>query len=222
MESRSLRPGERGRYVAGGTRFAMSMPGFNFYFRCESCNSRSDAYSVYPFPDLFRPEIILPAWSVAHQSWAQVQLSLTAEQRAHIESDPKNLNSFASSLTSSAFTVFAPQLSIDRADQCAVIVTPAPHCPRCHCACDSVFGYPPTESRTTIPELSAEEFDTTPLSMIEFSVRSRNICYSLGIKTLGQLRKHRDAFAKHKQASPLTILEVDRWLEIKPNTENAT
>jgi len=195
----------------------MSMPGFTFYFTCESCDANSDAYSVFPFHDIFRPELVLPTWSFAQHCWGELRLSLTSDQRQHLVADFRHLLAFAQSLSSETMTVAIPKL----ATESCVIVTPKPHCPLCGGNVTTVFGSPDTEGKLTPNKLIPEEFDLTPISAIELSVRSQNICYSLGIKTIGQLRKRRDEFSQHKSSSPGTLAEIDQWLGINGDADSA-
>ena len=48
----------------------MTMPGFVFHFRCDSCDASSHDYSVFAFSDVLRPDVVLPAWSLRHRCWA--------------------------------------------------------------------------------------------------------------------------------------------------------
>lgn len=199
----------------------MSMPGFVFYFRCDACDKNSDHYSIFPFHDIVRPDISLPAWSRTHQSWCEIRLSLSAAQRKDLESDLQNMNNFAASLSTRAFTVCVPRL-LSENGTCAVTVTPQSTCPYCGDACRTIFGYPPREELLTPADIPSEELDAAPISAIELSVRSRNICFALGIRTLGQLREKRDTVVSHKQATDRTVAEIDRWLAVGQPSEKAT
>lgn len=190
----------------------MSMPGFVFYFRCDACDTNSDDYSIFPFHDLFRPDISLPAWSRVHKCWSRIQLALSTEQRNELESDPQTMNDFAASLSTETFTVCVPQLLSENSN-CAASVTPEAICPYCGGACHTVFGYPPREELLST-ELPPEELNAAPVSAIELSARSRNICSALGIRTLGQLREKRHTFVSHDQATDTSIAEIDRWLSV--------
>ena len=189
----------------------MSMPGFVFYFRCDACDMSSDEYSIFPFPDIFSSHISLPAWSRIHNCWANLRLALNSDHRARLESDPQQMVDFASSVTTTSLTVCIPRLCYDQS-RCAVSITPEPECPYCGKPCEAIFGYPPHEHLIT--EILPEEFEATPISAIDISVRTRNICSTLGIRTIGQLRNHREHVVGHKQAGDTTVAEVDRWLAI--------
>jgi len=197
----------------------MSMPGFTFYFACESCDTNSDAYSIFPFPDIFRPGLVLPTWSFAQHCWGELKLSLTREQREYLDSDFRHLLAFAISLSSETLTIGIPKLG--GGEPCVVMVTPRPHCPLCGGNVTTIFGSPDTEERIALDDLIPEEFDLTPISAIELSVRSQNICYSLGIKTIGQLRNRRDEFSQHKSSSSGTLAEIDQWLKFNGDADSA-
>ena len=200
----------------------MSMPGFNFYFRCDTCDVNSDHYSIYPFHDLFRPDISLPAWSCLHKCWSSIQLALSAEQRRELESDPQKLLDFAASLSTASLTVCVPRLKSENSD-CAVSVTPEAICPYCGGTSRTIFGYPPPyEEQLSSTDIPQEEFNIAPISRIELSVRSRNICSSLGIRTLGELREKRAAFVQHKSSTDRVVAEIDRWLSVGQPSENVT
>lgn len=85
----------------------------------------------------------------------------------------------------------------------------------------TVFGSPDSEKKLAPEDLIPEVFDLTPISAIELSVRSQNICYSLGIKTIGQLRNRRDEFSHHTSSSAGTVAEIDQWLKITDDTDFA-
>lgn len=113
----------------------MSMPGFNFHFHCRTCDASSHDYSVYPFPDVFVPDIVLPTWSLQLNCWGEIRFSLTPEQRAALESDPATLASFAASVSTDSFVVAVPHLATDLESRSGVTVTPAPICPQCNSRC---------------------------------------------------------------------------------------
>ena len=188
----------------------MSMPGFTFYFACESCDTNSDAYSVFPFPDIFRPSLSLPTWSFPQHCWGELQLTVAEEQRDHLVSDFRHLLAFANSLSSETLTIAVPKLG--GGEPHAETVTPRPHCPLCGGNVTTIFGSPDAETKLTPNELTPEEIDLIPISAIELSIRSQNICYTLGIKTIGQLRSRRDEFSQHKSSSPGTVVEINEWL----------
>ncbi len=198
----------------------MSMPGFVFYFRCESCDATSTAYSLFPFHDIFRPDIQLPIWSIPNQCWGHLQLSLSAQQRETLDSSRERLIEFAESLSSPAVTVCVPKLKDGENDR--VATTPPPVCPKCQNSCDAIFGYPPEESNTGIHDITIAEFDSAPLNSIEISVRTRHTCALMGIQTIGQLRKQRDNVIQHDRADDSTRAEIDRWLSMGTNTPDAT
>jgi hypothetical protein len=199
----------------------MSIPGFVFYFRCDDCDANSDDYSVFPFHDLFRADISLPAWSRLHKCWSQLQLALSTEQRKELESDPQSMIDFAASLSTDSLTVCVPRLQSENGD-CAVSVTPAAICPHCGGHSLTVFGYPPCEDLLSAVEIPPEELNAAPISAIELSVRSRNICSAHGIRTLGQLREQRDTFISDKRTTDSSVAEIDRWLAVGHRTEKAT
>ena len=199
----------------------MSMPSFVFYFRCDTCDANSDDYSIFPFHDLIRPDITLPAWSGLHKCWSQIQLALSAEQRKELESDPQNMIDFAASLSTESLTVCVPQLQSENCD-CAVSVTPEAICPSCGGRSRTIFGYPPREELLSVAEIPSEELNAAPISAIELSARSRNICSALGIRTLGQLREKRDTFISHKRTTDSSVAEIDRWLAVGQSSDKAT
>ena len=197
----------------------MSMPGFTFHFACESCDANSDAYSIFPFHDLFRPELALPTSSFSQHCWGELRLSVSCEQREHLIADFRHLLAFAQSLSSDALTIGVPKLG--GGDLNVVTVTPRPHCPQCGGDVTTNFGSPDASEKITLDDLAPEEFDLTPISAIELSVRSQNICYSLGMKTIGQLRHRRDEFSQHQSSSPATMAEIDQWLKLNGDAESA-
>lgn len=190
----------------------MSMPGFVFYFRCDNCAAASDHYSTFPFPGTFSSDLFLPAWSRSYKCWSQIELSLSSDRRVQLQANPQQLIAIAASLSSAALTVGVPCLHIDNG-MGRVSVTPEPTCPHCGESCDAVFGYPPGEqSRAAIPEIPREELDSTPIVDCDLSVRTRNICYSIGIDTIGKLRDRRDEFFNHKMTTDTAVAEVELWL----------
>ncbi len=195
--------------------------GFVFYFRCDACDADSDDYSIFPFHDIFRSDISLPAWSCPHKCWSRINLALSSEQRIELESDPQNMIDFAASLSSEALTVCVPHLQSENSD-CAVSVTPEPICPSCGGKSRTIFGYPPPEERSSVTEILPEELNAVPISAIELSVRSRNICSALGIRTLGALREKRDTFIGHERSTQSSVAEIDRWLTVGQSSEKAT
>lgn len=192
------------------------MPGFVFYFHCDSCDALSDDYSLYVFPDIFRSDISLPAWSITHKCWCSLDAGLDTEQRLSMESDRDLLLAFAASMSSDNLTVGVPQFSSNDADGFDVNVTPSPQCPRCGCKCRAIFGYPPRDEPKTVAHISLAEFRIAPLSLIGLSVRSRMICRDLGLRTLGDLEDGRARFAGHSSATENTVREIDTLLSRKP------
>jgi|GEM_PF-3275451 hypothetical protein len=189
----------------------MTMPGFVFHFRCYACGRTSEDYSTFPFPDILRPDILLPAWSLEHKCWSQIQLSLNQDQRTKLEADAELMTSFARSLSSHFLTVCIPHLRHTNG-KCSVTVTPDPICPHCGLECHSVFGYSPSETKLTTKAFIPEEVDIIPLSAIDISVRTRHICSELGLLTLGQLRDGREQLMNHRQTTDSVVEEIDRWL----------
>ena len=194
----------------------MSMPGFVFYFQCDSCNTKSGSYSVYVFHNLFSPNISLPAWSLAHKYWGSVSADLSVEQRRAMESDRELLLSFAASLTSDNLTVGVPQLSTGQSDSFYVELTPEPRCPYCGVTCRSVLGYPSLEESSSNALVSLAEFRAAPLSLIGLSVRTKMICRDLGLDTIGELEDGRSRFAAHPRATDIAVQEIDSLLLRKP------
>lgn len=197
----------------------MSMPGFVFHFRCDACGAISEDYSIFPFPNILRSDITLPGWSLAHKCWSQIQLSLNTDQHTQLESDPERMIWFATSLTSPSLTVCVPRLC-NNEGVCGVSVTPDPICPHCAAMCNAIFGYPPREQKLATTDISHEELDIIPVSAIDISVRTRNLCSALGIRTIGQLRNRRDNIVNHKQATDSLIAEVDRWVALSRSHQN--
>ena len=213
----SAASGDCKRYVAKA-HVNMSMPGFVFFFRCNDCDAHSDHYSMFPLGG-HGADVWLPAWSCIHKCWAKIHLRLSPEQRKSLESDADALRAVATSLSSDALTVCVPQLH----SGLRVTVTPNSICPKCGQVCDTVPGYPPKEHLLSKAEIPIDEINAASISMIELSVRSRNICLSLGIRTVGQLRKRRNNFVTHKQVADSCVAEIDEWLSIGDSTlESAT
>ena len=194
----------------------MTMPGFVFHFHCGACDASSHDYAVYVFSDLFRPSIILPAWSLTHKCWASIQADLSTGQRRTMESAREILLSFAASLSSDNLTVGVPRMSAGESDSFTINVTPDPICPHCGANCQSPFGYPPRPDAPTIPTVSIAEFRAAPISLIDLSVRATMICHDLGFNAVGDIEDGRSRFAAHPRATETTILEIDRLLSRKP------
>lgn len=192
------------------------MPGFVFYFNCDSCDAISDEYSVFVFPDLFRSEISLPAWSMSHKCWCSVTADLDLDQRRNMESNREILLAFAASLSSDNLTLGVPQFSLNRSDGFDVNVTPEPKCPICGCTCRAIFGYPPRDVPQVIAHISHAEFRIAPLSLIGLSVRSTMICRDLGLRTVGDIEDGRARFADHPSATESSVLEIDALISRKP------
>lgn len=192
----------------------MSMPGFVFHFRCVACDAASQDYPIFPFSDIFRADILLPAWSREHRCWAAIHLTLNSDQRTELETDAERMISFARSLSSPAFTVCVPSLRVSHGECCEVLVTPEPICPHCGAMSQPIFGYPSCEAKRTITDFPPEEIDAIPLSALDLSVRTWNLCSELNILTIGQLRNQRDSVVHHKQATNSTIEEIDRLTTI--------
>lgn len=91
---------------------------------------------------------------------------------------------------------------------------PAPICPKCEQPCAIMFGHSHRASKSKITDIPVKEVDAAPLSSIEMSVRTRNLCASLGIRTIGQLRKRRDNVIQHDRATESSRAEIDRWLSL--------
>lgn len=102
-------------------------------------------------------------------------------------------------------------------NSCGIATTPEPECPYCRTTCEALFGTALPSSKLEIAEVGIEELEAAPIAMIDVSVRTRNICNSLGIRTLGQRRKYRDKIVDFKGSTSSTIAEVDRWLAFKPD-----
>jgi hypothetical protein len=197
----------------------VTMPGFVFHFHCDSCGATSDDYSLYVFNDIFRPDIGLPAWSLTHKCWARIYADLRLDQRRAMESDPAVLLEFAASLSSDHMTVGVPQMTFGDSHSIDVKVTPEPRCPYCGSRCRSPFGYTPAETPPAFVPMSVAEFRSAPLSLIDLSVRARNICSNLGIRTVGELEDSRARFAAHRGAAESTMAEIERLLSLKPADE---
>ncbi len=193
------------------------MPGFVFYFTCESCDAISDEYSVFVFPDIFRSEISLPAWSISHKCWCSVNADLDLDQRRAMESDREVLLAFAATLSSDNLTVGVPQFSSNGSVGFDVNVTPDPKCPKCGCKCRTIFGSPPRDVPHSIARISLAEFRIAPLSLIGLSVRSTMICRDLGLRTMGDIEDGRARFADHPSATESSVREIDEFLSRKPN-----
>jgi hypothetical protein len=194
----------------------MSMPGFVFYFHCDSCDATSGGYSVYVFPDIFSSHIVLPAWSIAHKCWCSLNADLDTDQRRAMESDRDLLLAFAASMSSDSLTVGVPQFYSNDSGGFDVNVTPDPKCPICGCTCQAIFGYPDREEVMTIAHISLAEFRIAPLSLIGLSVRSTKICRDLGLRTMGDIEDGRTRFAGHPSANENTLREIDTLLSRKP------
>ena len=119
----------------------MSMPGFVFFFRCPRCGKASEVYSLYPFPDLFRCCLSLPAWSRELRCYMSVGCELSREQRERVDGNRAALRALAQQLSSSVFTVGVPWLA-GSSKAPGVEVDPLPECPSCGALVEPVFGYP--------------------------------------------------------------------------------
>ncbi len=194
----------------------MSMPGFVFYFCCDSCGAASEDYSLYAFPDLFEPGIMLPTWSVTHRCWGSLHAGLSAEDRRAMEADRGVLLAFAASVSSDNLTVGVPEMVPGAGHSLGVKVAPDPQCPHCGAACRSPFGYPPTRDKPHIAPRSAAEFRAAPISLIDLSVSAQLICEDLDLHTLGQIEDGRSQFAAHPRASERCVREIDDCLAMKP------
>lgn len=194
----------------------MTMPGFVFHFRCDSCDATSHDYSVFAFNDILRPDVVLPAWSLTHRCWATIRADLSSGQRRSMASDRDALLSFATSLSSDNLTVGVPELAVSSTESFDVAVTPEPRCPYCGLRCESPFGYPPRELPPDFAPATAAEFRAAPLSLIDLSVRARMIAHDLDIMTVGQLEAARPQFNAHPKATKTTMAEIQDLLSRKP------
>lgn len=194
------------------------MPGFVFHFRCDCCHATSHDYSVFAFSDIFRANIVLPAWSLMHRCWGSIQADLSSDQRKTLASDRSALLAFAKSLSSDALIVGVPELATSQSESFDVTVSPNPICPYCELECQPVFGYPPREVPPDFAPLTADEFRTAPLSLVELSVRARMIAGQLNLRTIGQLAAARSQFEQHPQATNATTLEIQDLLARMPNS----
>ena len=194
----------------------MTMPGFVFHFRCDSCEATSHDYSVFAFSDILRPDIVLPAWSLKHRCWATIKANLSSDQRRALASDRDALLSFAASLSSDNLTVGVPELAVSSTKSIEVVVSPDPVCPHCALRCQSPFGYPPREQPPDFAPVTAGEFLAAPLSLIDLSVRARMIARDLDIRTVGQLEASRSQFDAHPAATEGTVAEIEDLLSRKP------
>lgn len=197
----------------------MSMPGFVFHFRCDSCNAISDCYSVFAFPNTIEPTIALPVWSVLHRCWGTFSAKLSDDDRRAMESDRNKLLAFAASLPSDSAIVGVPEMGEGQSDLPNVRISPDPICPYCGALCDTLFGYPPKRNTPPIAPKTVADFRAVPLSAVDLSVRATMICRILGLETLGQLEDSQAEFAVHPRATKSTVQEVDDLLELKPVTE---
>lgn len=191
----------------------MSMPGFVFHFRCESCGACSQDYPAYVFPDIFRPTLFLPAWSPLHECWGTVSLDLKPEQRRTLESDRSALQSFAASVSPPQMTIGVPRLSLRSNEDPSVIVEPDPVCPHCGTKCQTNFGYPPRQPAPGPDRASLEEPCKVPLCRVELSVRATGICRELGFSTTGDLEANRSLWESHRLATPSVREEFQRLIE---------
>lgn len=188
----------------------MSMPGFVFHFHCPNCDARSEDYSLFAFPDIFRPAIALPAWSAEHKCWCELHANITSQQRSEMETDRTALLSFAESMSSESLTVAVAMMGDP------VSVTPAPECPHCQTLCETVEGYPPSEEPAVAQFLTQDEFRHVPISHVELSVRTAMVCRDAGICNLGQLEDSRQQIAEHARATDSTLKEIDSIINRKP------
>ena len=157
------------------------MPGFDYHFACKHCDAKSHSYPCFVFSHLGYGWIRLPAWSLKYRCWSDISLDLSLAQRQALEGDPKKMIAFAESLSSASLTVGA--VFTDFSEEPFMKVIPAPQCPLCHDSCQVVFAGRESHSEIAEPTLgfdSAEGFDKTLVSDFGFSVRTRNILWSLG------------------------------------------
>ena len=195
----------------------MSMPGFVFHFRCDSCDATSHDYSLFAFSDIFHSNILLPGWSMLYKCWATLNVDLSSAQRKTMASDRNALLAFARSFSSEGLAVGVPEFAVSHSQSFDVSVSPTPLCPYCGLACQTVFGYPPRELPPDFAPITADEFRTAPLSLIDLSVRSMMIARDLNLRTVGQLESARFQFEQHPQATDATITEVQDLLSRMPN-----
>ena len=143
--------------------------GFVFHILCPRCRRTSPDYPLYVFPDLFRPDLVLPAWSRQFRCYSELHCFLEPHDRAALEKDSGRLREFAEQWSSPVVTVGLPVWSIE-ASGIWVRVEPAPECPFCGCPTEARSGSPPKEPTVIAQEVSDPY--ALPLPLLGFSVRT--------------------------------------------------
>lgn len=195
----------------------MTMPGFEFYFACDECKTKSQSYPTYVFNDLVFGDIVLPAWSIEYKCWADVHLDLSRSQRKELESNRNSLITFAKSLSSPSMTVAAPFMYYEQEQtDIRVEVVPEPQCPHCQTSCRAVFGNPGRAHAAVIEFECADTFDKTYIFDYPFSLGTLNILKSLDLVKLGQLELGMSNIEAHKSTRRTTLKEIRKCLARRP------
>lgn len=188
----------------------MSMPGFVFHFRCLECEKSSPDYSICVFPDIFRAEITLPAWSVRFRCYSEVRCYLAPEDRPLIEGAPVRLRELVAQLSSPRLTVGFPLWSQGATE--VITVEPPPICPFCGCSVETLIGYAPEEQAEPIKDIGDPY--AVPFSRLGLSVRALNCLRQVGIESLGDLCERTPAdLLKIPQFGETTLHEVQKKVE---------
>lgn len=202
----------------------MSMPGFDFFARCNSCGAESPQYPLYQ--SLFDSSILLPAWSITNRCWAEFIGFLSPDHRKQFEEfeeGPKSLREFAASMSSSSLTIGVPRISAISREGFSVIMSPEPVCPMCGCRVSLNSGSHERESEPErfFTDLSTEEFKGLWLGQFPLSVRARNILKKLGTATIESLlRVPQQEIATRFPNSDGAVREFNEILAIKGLTLN--
>lgn len=192
----------------------MTMPGFVFHFKCDSCMKQSESYPSHVFPTLFDQRLSLPTWSTQHQFWGDIRAKLSSIQQDNLD-DPKVLISLAQSLSSSALTVCVPFVRYeDDSLEPRLELFPDPVCPHCQQGCRAILG---CSDRLIRPFYeSVEEFDGTLIGEFPFSLGAIRVLEELGIETLGQLHSQFDKVKTHQSMKRTTLKVLRKCLERRP------
>jgi len=117
------------------------MPGFVFHFRCRECGHKSDEYPLYVFTDVFRGDLMLPAWSRHLGCYMTINCDLTPVDRDRCQKEESELTRIAKLLSNDYVTVGVPRWGQGLAER-EVRVEPSAECPKCGVKAEAVWGYP--------------------------------------------------------------------------------
>lgn len=198
----------------------MSMPGFDYHFACSRCDAKSHSYPCFVFSHLGYGWLRLPAWSLEYRCWSDISLDLSLALRQALEGDRKKLIAFAESLSSESMTVGAVFTHFgDESREVEIEVIPEPFCPQCGHLCQIVFGEDcPRQEVSNVGLIfnSKMDFDSALVDDYEFSIRTRNILWSLGIRKLGHISAAMEEIQAHAQSGKTTLKEIQKCVAKRP------